>query len=146
MKAIILGLGVLCAGTAHGFAVLPGRLPAPSCALRGACSLRAQIDSAPRFSRVNGLRAGERGWGRPAQRSERLSQQSRSEDWNSPAVKPFSGPGLSGWKTNPAVKSVESGRTVSLPGYYKDEEKVGVFSSVPSRGFRRVRSGRPLQV
>ncbi len=34
------------------------------------------------------------------------------------------GPGLSGWKTNPAVKAVISGRTVSLPGYYKDEDKM----------------------
>jgi len=34
------------------------------------------------------------------------------------------GPGLSGWSTNPAVKGVESGRTVSLPGYYQDEDKM----------------------
>ena len=34
------------------------------------------------------------------------------------------GPGLSGWKTNPAVKGVEGGRTVSLPGYYKEEDQV----------------------
>ncbi len=34
------------------------------------------------------------------------------------------GPGLSGWRTNPAVKGVESGRTVSLPGYYQDDDKM----------------------
>ena len=34
------------------------------------------------------------------------------------------GPSLSGWRNNPAVKNVQDGRTVSLPGYYKDEEKM----------------------
>lgn len=34
------------------------------------------------------------------------------------------GPGLSGWRTNPAVKGVEGGRTVSLPGYYQDEDQM----------------------
>jgi len=36
----------------------------------------------------------------------------------------YQGPGLSGWATNPAVKSVSLGGTVSLPGYYKDQDKM----------------------